>query len=84
MLTIPLEFLSMYMPIFARLLALTFLPFSSVGITNAFLEKGKEPDKKDKALIVCIFVISCVYYGWTIFLNKRLLDLIPYKTFFME
>lgn len=84
MLTIPLEFLSMYMPIFARLLALTFLPFSSVGITNAFLEKGKDPDKKDKALIIGIFVISCVYYGWTIFLNKRLLDLIPYKTFFVE
>lgn len=84
MITIPLEFLTMYMPIFARLLALTFLPFSGVGITNAFLEKGKERDKKGKILTAVIFVIAFIYYGWTLFLNKRSLDLIPYKTFFME
>lgn len=84
MLTIPLESIAMYMPIIARLVTLTFLPFASVGITNAFLDKEKEAGKVEKVLMVAIFVASCAYYGWCLSLNVRGLNLIPYKLFFME
>ena len=84
MMTIPLQFLSMYMPIFGRLVTLTFLPFSCVGITNAFLDKEKEPGKLEKGLMLAIFVACVAYYGWCIFLDIRGLHLIPYRLFFME
>ena len=82
MLTIPLQFLAMYMPIFGRLLTLTFLPFSCVGITNSFLDNSKKPDTLEKVLILAIFAAGCAYYGWCIFGDVRGLHLIPYKLFF--
>lgn len=82
MLTIPLQFLSMYLSIFGRLVTLTFLPFSCVGITNAFLDKEKEPSKLDKLLMLAIFIACCGYYVYCVVFNIRELELIPYKLFF--
>lgn len=84
MVTIPLQCLSMYMPIFGRLVTLTFLPFSCVGITNAFLDKETEPCNLEKGLMLAIFVVACSYYAFCLYFDKRGLQLIPYGLFFME
>ena len=84
MLTVPLQFFSMYFTIIGRLLTLTFLPFSSVGITNAFIKKGEKEDKVTLILELAIFLAMCLYYIFCLYYDKRGLQLIPYEFFFAE
>ncbi len=84
MLTLPIQFISMYFSILARVGTLTFMPFNSVAVTNAFLKKGEKEDKIKIFLVVAIYLVMCAYYLFCLYYDKRGLWLIPYKTFFTD
>lgn len=84
MLTLPIQFISMYFGMLARVGTLTFMPFNSVAITNAFLKKGEKEDKIKIFLEIAIYCAMCAYYIFCLYYDKRGLWLIPYKTFFMD
>lgn len=83
MVCVPLEFATMFLPIFGRLLTLTFLPFASVAITNSFIRKGEKEDKVTIVFEILIYLAMFAYYAFCLYFDKRLLGLVPYKMFFM-
>lgn len=84
MICVPLEFAAMYIPILARLLTLCFMPFSAVAITNSFITENEEKDKVTRILEVLIYLTVFAYYAYCLYFDSRLLEIVPYKLFFMK
>lgn len=84
MVCVPLEFLAMYMPILGRLLTLCFMPFASVAITNSFISEERGEDKLTCTFEVLIYLAVFAYYAYCLYFDSRLLEIVPYKLFFMK
>ena len=80
MISLPLHAVSCYVAILGRLSTLTFLPFASIAIPN--LLETNENKKMVKVLEILIFASAVAYYAICLFLDKRELELIPYRFFF--
>lgn len=80
MLALPLESISLYVPILSRVTTLTFLPFASVAIPNLM-----ETNENKKAVLIfeiLVYIAAIGYYIIALKYDKRMLCMIPYKLFF--
>ena len=81
MLTLPLEAISVYTPILSRVTTLTILPFASVLIPN-YVETNKNK-KLVFTIEILIYVGVIGYYVLCLRYDKRMLNIIPYRFFFL-
>ena len=80
MFMLPIEAISMYMPIFSRFSTLTLFPFASVAIPN--LLETNENKKLVEVFEALIYVMAIAYYALCLHLDLRELCLTPYITIF--
>ncbi len=80
MLTLPIEALSMYMPIFSRFSTMTLFPFASVAIPN--LLETNENKKLVYAFEILIYIAAVAYYAVCLHFDLRELCITPYATIF--
>ena len=82
MLSLPLQVTACYVPILARVSTLMYLPFAAVVIPN-FMETNE-----NKRLVhifeILVFVAVVAYYAFCLIYDRRELELIPYRLFFMD
>lgn len=80
MLTLPIEALSMYMPIFSRFSTMTLFPFASVAIPN--LLETNENKKLVYVFETLIYIAAVAYYAVCLHFDLRELCITPYATIF--
>ncbi len=79
---LPLQAVACYLSILGRLSTLMYLPFASVAIPN--LLETNENKKLVKLFEVLIYLAALAYYAFCLFYDKRLLEIVPYRLFFMD
>ncbi len=82
MLCIPVSVLGSYIEILTRLSTLTLLPFAAICIPN--LCETNENKKLVRIIEILIYLAAVAYYAFCLFYDKRELEIIPYKMFFMN
>ena len=82
MISLPVQATACYMQILGRVSTLTFLPFASIAIPN--LLETNDNKKLVKIFEIHIYLAVLAYYAFCLFYDKRFLEIIPYKTFFMN
>lgn len=80
MLTLPIEALSMYMPIFSRFSTMTLFPFASIAIPN--LLETNENRKLVYVFEILIYIAAVAYYAVCLHFDLRELCITPYATIF--
>lgn len=82
MIALPVQATACYMQILGRVSTLTFLPFASIAIPN--LLETNDNKKLVKIFEVLIYLAALAYYAFCLFYDKRILEIVPYKMFFMD
>lgn len=82
MISLPIHVLACYVPIMGRLSTLMYFPFAAIAIPN--LLETNENKKMVQVLEILIFLAVLAYYAFCLFYDKRILEIVPYKTFFMN
>ena len=82
MIALPLQATACYIPILARVSTLTFLPFAGIAIPN--LLETNDNKKLVKVFEILIYLAALAYYAFCLFYDKRILEIVPYKMFFMN
>ena len=82
MIALPVQATACYMQILGRVSTLTFLPFASIAIPN--LLETNDNKKLVRIFEVLIYLAALAYYAFCLFYDKRILEIVPYKMFFMN
>ena len=82
MISLPVQILACYLSILGRLSTLMYLPFASVAIPN--LLETNENKKLVRILEILIYVAVFAYYAFCLYYDKRILEIVPYKFFFID
>ena len=82
MISLPFQATACYLPILGRVSTLTFLPFAGIAIPNIL-------ETNDNKMLVRIFEVliyfaAVAYYAFCLYYDKRILEIVPYKMFFMN
>lgn len=82
MIALPLHAVACYVPILSRVSTLMYMPFAGVAIPN--LLETNENKKLVRIFEVLIFLAALAYYAFCLKYDKRGLEVIPYRMFFMD
>lgn len=82
MISLPLQATACYMSILGRVSTLTFLPFAGVAIPN--LLETNDNKKLVRIFEILIYLAALAYYAFCLYYDKRILEIVPYKMFFMD
>ena len=82
LISLPIQAVTCYLSIMGRLSTLMYLPFASVAIPN--LLEINDNKKLVKVLEILFYVAVFAYYAFCLYYDKRILEIVPYRLFFID
>ena len=82
MLSLPIQVTACYVPILGRVSTLMYLPFAAAVIPN-YMETN-ENKRLVRIFEILVFAAVLAYYAFCLIYDRRELELIPYRLFFMD